>query len=149
MQKKKTSRGEQETQTWPQYTTIYNLNQMQLNDQHRRHKSTASWAADGRGYGCGCECGLWAVEALSTMCRVRNIQYFSSCRGSHSPNAIWGHERRRPNAICYQIKMLQATTGMGSERGRRRGRRGDGGRKRNVLHKFIRTLTNEHILGEG
>lgn len=39
--------GEQETQTWPQYTTIYNLNQMQLNDQRRRHKSPASWAADG------------------------------------------------------------------------------------------------------
>lgn len=38
--------GEQETQTWPQYTTIYNLNQMQLNDQRRRHKSPASWAAD-------------------------------------------------------------------------------------------------------
>lgn len=47
------AKGEQETQTWPQYTTIYNLNQMQLNDQHRRHKSPASWAADGQGDGPG------------------------------------------------------------------------------------------------
>jgi len=42
IKKMKTNRSEQETQTWPQYTTIYNLNQMQLNDQHRRHKSLAS-----------------------------------------------------------------------------------------------------------
>lgn len=89
---------------------------MQLNDQHRRHKSLGHWASSW-------DARRWLEFPANILERKTKQNGWENRRWSRGLEIRNQTERakekrdfvKRANAICYQIKMLQATTEDGGE----------------------------------